>query len=198
MKILVVPVFIGLLALNAWLFLIRPKKPWTERVSFVLQLVGIYTLGLGILAQTDLFRDVGGLGEEMTSPNLFEFAAGNLRFLGIIFVISSMAFTTSASGPGFLVLVVYAPALFAYAAFHLLIVMPLAYIPYVIASVPIDAVLHSTTDFTLSRDGSALHMKAFVAENAVSLKSFLVALPALVLAVSGKMFALYKRNRPER
>ena len=85
MKILVVAVFIGLLALNVWLFLIRPNKPLTERVSLVFQLVGVYTLGLGILAQTDIFIEIGGLGEEMTSANLFNFVAGNLRFLGIMF-----------------------------------------------------------------------------------------------------------------
>jgi hypothetical protein len=67
--------------------------------------------------------------------------------------------------------------LFAYAAFHLIIIMLLAYIPYVIASVPIDALLHSTADFTLTRDGSSFHMKAFVAENAVTLKSFLSSTP---------------------
>ena len=59
--------------------------------------------------------------------------------------------------------------------------MPLAYVPYVMASVLIDAVLHSTKDFTVSHTGgAALQLKAFVAQNAVSLKSFLVALPALL------------------
>jgi hypothetical protein len=196
MKILVPTVFVGLLGLNAWLFLIRPKKPWTERISFVFQLVGIYTLALGVLAQTDIFKGIGGIGSEMTSPNLLEFAAGNLAFLGIILVIFSYALS---SKPGFLesvmLLLFYTPTLLAYAVFHLMIIMPLAYIPYVIASVPIDAILQSTTDFTLSRGGSSFQMKAFVAENAVSLKSFLVAVPALVLAVSSKMLTLYKRNK---
>jgi hypothetical protein len=192
MKILVVLGFVAVLALDVWLFLIRPKKPWTERVSFVLQLVGIYTLGLGILAQTDLFKGIGGIGEEMTSGNLFQFVAGNLAFIGIIILIWRLALLQSA------IVLFYVPPLFVYAVFHLLIVMPLAYIPYVMASIPVDAVVHSTEDFTLSRvGGGALHAKVFVAENAVSLKSFLVALPALVLTVLSKMLALYKRNKPK-
>src|SRR5438034_10401035 len=98
MKIIVVILFIGLLAVNACFFLIRPKRPWLEKLTIVFEIVGIYTLGFGILAQTDLFKGIEGLGEQMTSSNLMKFVAGNLRYVAIIFSTLSVALDTTSSG----------------------------------------------------------------------------------------------------
>src|SRR5215471_18420091 len=72
-------IFCALLAVNIWVFLIRPVRPWSARFGTLLQILGLYTFAFGIITQTEIVPRA--IADDMTSPDLFVFLAGNLRAL---------------------------------------------------------------------------------------------------------------------
>ena len=203
MKFLIVVLFVALLTANIWVFLIKPRKPWPEKIALVLQIVGVYTFAFGILAQTKIFEKFGTLAQNMTSPNLLEFMAGNFHFLAIFFSTLAVALepTKVAYGPlyflGMIVLLVFAVLGFVYAAIHILVIMPLSYIAYLLASVPFNAVVTSASDIAISVGDDTVSIKAVVSSNSVSVKNFLIAIPALATALAGKIFFVLRRIRQD-
>ncbi|OGQ84620.1 MAG: hypothetical protein A3F90_18805 [Deltaproteobacteria bacterium RIFCSPLOWO2_12_FULL_60_19] len=191
--------FFAVLLLDLWLFFIRPRKPWTERLSPVLLLVAIYAFALGVLAQTKIIPDAQVL-EGMTSAELSSFLRSNVLFLVDLFSAwAAMLEAVRAASGTFYSLQAAVVLLFGLLAgvcalLHLLVIMPLAYIAYLAASVPVDAVGGASTDVTIRIGGQSVALKATFAAHAVAIKSFLVAVSAASLAAAIKLLALCKRG----
>jgi hypothetical protein len=81
-----------------------------------------------------------------------------------------------------------------YALLHLLVIMPLAYVAYLAASVPLDAIRASSADVSLRIGEQAVALKAVVAANAVAIKSFVVTASAASLVATIKILALCRRG----
>jgi len=191
--------FFAVLLLDVWLLFIRPRKPWTDRLTPVLLLVAIYAFAVGALAQTKIIPDSQVL-EGMTSAELSRFLRSNVLFLVDLFSAWAAMLEAVRASSGTLYSLETAVALlfgllgFVCALLYLLLIMPLAYIAYLAASVPVDAVTASSSDVTVRIGGQSVALKALVAANAVAIKSFLVAASAASLAAAIKLLALCKRE----
>ena len=200
MKILIVVLYILFLAGNLWIFLIRPPRPWQEKLGLLLQIVGLYSIAFGFLAQTQILETFKWLAEDMTSPNLFQFLRGNFVFLSALFSAVGVAMEPVKEAYGVLYLFEMAALIllwilaFIYSVFHLLVIVPLTYFGYVIVSVPIDAIVRSTIDAAISVGEQTIKIKEVVTNNSVSLKNFLIGIPSALLAVLLKVTILFKRS----
>ena len=155
--LVVVLVFLGLLTLNGWIFLVWGKGPSLAKVELVLGVLAFYTFAFGLLMQTKILEDFGHLAEDMTSPNLFVFIIGNLDFLILLFAMLTVAIEPRKTDYRFLYPLLTMPLLligvigiFIYAALHIVIILPIAYIGYVIVSVPIRNIQTSASDIVIS------------------------------------------------
>lgn len=201
MKVAIVLVFIAVFLTDGWLFIIRPRKPLRDKLSFYFQIVAAYTFAFGLLAQTRLLASFGSLARDMTSPNLFEFFSGNFAFLGLVFSGLSLAFEPikEAYGPLYLlemiVLLILGPLSFVYAVFHLLVIAPFTYIGYLLVDVPLHAITTSAKDILFSIGDQSVSLKTVVSENIVSLRNFTVAVPAMSIALLSKMIDLLRHRK---
>jgi len=166
MKAVIVSLFIIVLLLDGWVFIIRPRKPLREKLSFVFQVVATYTFAFGLVVQSKLLASFGTLAQDMTSPNLFEFLRGNFAFLGYIFLglASALEPIKETYGPLYifemLVLLIVGLLSLVYAVLHLLILVPFTYLGYMLASVPINAIVTSNKDYFIAIGGQTLSIKA--------------------------------------
>ena len=156
-ELLVILVFLGLLTLNGWIFIVWGKGPSLAKVELVLGILAFYTFAFGLLMQTKILEDFRDIAEYMTSPNLFKFICGNLEFLTLLFSMLSVALETRKTHHSFLyplldmpLLLIGAIGIFIYAALHIVIILPIAYIGYVIVSVPIRNIQTSAHDIAIS------------------------------------------------
>jgi hypothetical protein len=79
-----VALYLVLLGFDVWLLLVLRDVSWPERCALLLQIVGLHTLAFGLVGKTDLGRRFSFLAEDLTSPNLFRFAAANMVLLSVI------------------------------------------------------------------------------------------------------------------
>jgi hypothetical protein len=191
--------FFAVLLLDVWLLFIRPRKPWTDRLSPVLLLIAIYAFAIGALAQAKIIPDSQVL-EGMTSADLPRFLRSNLLFLADLSSAWAVALdSVRTSDAGFysfdmIAVLAFGFVGFVYAVLHLLVIMPFTYVAYALASVPVEAIRKSGADVSLRLGEQAAIVKAVTAANAVAIKSFLVALSAGALAATSKILSLCKRG----
>ena len=180
------------LAGDVWL-LRRTGGSSLDQIAFALRILGLYTIVLGFLKTSRALAGFGGVLDEMTSPNLISFAAGNFLALGILFEGIGIGLKgTRAPGPaarlaalGRLLLVPAALLLLAFTAFHLLVIMPLAYVGYLLAGAIVQAIASAPTDARLSVAGpspQAISLRAALTEDPAAARSYLVGVPSLVLS----------------
>jgi len=158
-KLIAIFGFLGLLALNAWIFFVVGHGSWQEKIEIPLQILTVYALAFGFLSTSDILKDFGNITESMTNPNLYKFMSGNFLFLGSLFFIWKTALEPRKTRYSsfylleLLLLLVGTFIIFAYTAFHIIVIMPISYIAYVIVSVPIRAIQTSADDLAIS-DGT--------------------------------------------
>ena len=198
--ILVVLVYAGLVAFVLWLLAIRPRHPVKDKIASLLQLVAVYTFVLGFLSSAGVFNTFDHLQRNLTSRDPLQFLAANCVAFGIIFLAMSVAFnpSTSASIPrfliGFPVLLAAMLLLCAYTIIHFLAVVPLAYFGYLATSVPIDAILNSSSDAEITSGEKVITSKKLVQQNETAIRNFAVALPALTISLVLKIAPLFRRT----
>lgn len=178
-----------LLALNIWIFFIRPKKPLTERVSLLFEIIGVYTLLYGFLAQTEMLANFADIANDMTSPDIKRFISGNFRAMSFFFsagAVGSDVFKANMS-PTFLLEPILYPMMTIISAilsfFYIIIILPISYLAYVCASVPVNAILSAGQDVLLRYGEAEINVKEVVAANIITVKNLIVAIPALVLSL---------------
>ena len=191
--------FFAVLLLDVWLLFIRPRKPWSDKLSLALLLVAIYAFALGALSQAKIIPDSQVL-EGMTSADLSRFLRSNVSFLVDLAsawaVMLEAVKTSSGTFYSFEMAVVLLFGLigFVCALVHLLVIIPLAYVAYLAASVPLDAVRGSSVEVSVRLGEQSVALKSLVTTHAVATKSFLVAASAASLAATIKILALCSRG----
>ncbi len=180
------------LAGDVWLVRWRGGRA-LDQIAFALRILGLYGIVVGFLKSSSALARFGEVLEEMTSPNFFEFAAGNGRALAMLFGGVSIGFGRPMTpGPrarlavlGQVLLVPASLFLVAYSAFHLLVIMPLAYVGYLAAGAIVQAIASSSTDIGLSTSGpppQTVSLRKVVAEDAVAFRSYMVGVPSLLVS----------------
>lgn len=191
--------YVGLLALNISILVVVVPGPWLGKVALLLAVLGVYTFALGFLTQTEILKQFGALTEDMTSPNLYEFIGSNFHFMSILSSSLAQAMypekTTPVGWRSLFWLIFDVPVLFltaliflAYSVFHLVVITPIAYIAYVIVSVPIRNIQTSRRDTEVTFSSPSLgkqtvSIQEIFSSNVVSVRSFLVAVPAMVFSM---------------
>jgi len=191
-RALIVAVAALVLAGDVWL-LRRTGGSALDQVSFALRILGLYAIVLGLLKTSSALAAFGGVLDEMTSPRLFSFVAGNFLALGILFEGISIGLRgPRAPGPGArlaafgtFLLVPAALLLLAFTAFHLLVIMPLAYVGFLLAGSIVQAIASAPGDVRLSVEGPSpqtISLRAALTQDPVAARSYLVGIPSLVLS----------------
>ncbi|HXF83900.1 MAG TPA: hypothetical protein VNK49_00785 [Anaerolineales bacterium] len=203
LKVLIVGTIILVLVAEATVLIYWARGTWSARIGTILQILAFYGIGLGFVTRSEILRDFGTVAEDMTSPDLFKFISGNLIFLSLLFGISSVGLnprrSKSASLPlgclGGLLLLFSAPLLFAYSIFHLLIIVPIAYLGYLVTSAVVDSIQHSSEDLKWSiksaNSTKQVTAKEIIAIDPIAVKSFLLGIPSAVLALVTRVVGLF-------
>ncbi len=191
-QVLVLAVAALVLAGDVWLVR-RVGGSAVGQLTFALRILGLYAIVLGFLKSSGTLARFGGMLDDMTSPNFFLFVAGNAFAFGIAFEGIGIGLRGSrAPGPGArlaalgqLLLVPAALLLVAFAAFHFLVIMPLAYIGYLAAGAIVQAIASAPGDAQITVEGpspQALSVRAALSQDPVAARSYLVGVPSLVLS----------------
>ncbi|MEA1985279.1 MAG: hypothetical protein U9N13_06465 [Euryarchaeota archaeon] len=186
---LIISLFAGLLLLDIWIFLIRGHGSLQAKLELLLEILALYTFMFGFLAQTGILDHFEDLIRDMTSPNLYEFLRANLVFLTILFSTLAVALDPKKAryGPSYplelLLLLVVGSLVFVYAVFHILVIVPIVYLPYVMVSIPLRNIQASEGDIVIQYGKGTVNIKDVVSSNEVSVRNLLIAVPAMVLAL---------------
>lgn len=194
--------YLSLLALNVWLLWLLPTAPPIEKVSFMLAIVGVYSLALNFSSETGLFKAFPSWLDEMTSPSLRDFAASSFRVTSITYLFGSL-FVRGFPPPvlsrvRFFVLPLALPlalgtlvTAFMVTAAYLVVVAPLAYIGYLLAAIFLDAIENAPGDFVVSSEEGQLAMKTAVQDHRVQLRTLVVGLPATVMGIGATAYSFF-------
>ena len=199
----VVLAYLALLAFDLWLLLVYRDAAWEVEVGFVLQILGLYTFAFGLITRTDLAKRFGSLTADLTSPNLFRFAAGNMVLLAIATSAYSVALnprkradahptgpfgTTAYVVASLLLTTVVLLVFLVWVVVYLVVIAPLAYLGYVVVSFPLAEIEGSGSDIAIdvqdaSGEVEGVTMRELVSSNRVELRNFLIAIPSLALSL---------------
>jgi hypothetical protein len=182
-------IFLGALALDLWILLSVAQAAWYVKVEVISAILGFYAFVFGFLTATGVLKQLTDMTEEMSSPNLFRFLRGNFFFLSIVFATLGIALNPQKSRLGCwanllsgMVLIPALPAVMMYALFHVVVIVPLAYVPYLIASAFIMSIETCVDDVEFTYGPQRIRIKELVSANVVPLRNFIVAVPATVFS----------------
>lgn len=182
-----------LAAFDLWLLVVRPDAGWDTKIGVVLGLIGVYTFAFGILSASGVLDGMPSLGRDLTSPNPVAMLRGIFVVLTLVSNALSVALAPartreSAERRGGLTLfLVQTPILLAgvlvvavFATAYVVLIAPLAWIAYVVASAPLDSIVGSGSDAEIASSSPAIGIKPLVDEHLVVLRNALVAIPSVV------------------
>lgn len=189
-KLLFFLIFIILFIFNVWFFFVKGEGSWGDRIKQPLEILTVYTIAFGFLSTTDILKDFGHITEDMTDPNMRQFIAGNFLFLTVVFSVLSIALSSRKTHYSWFYLfetpflIVLAGIAFAYAIFHVLVVIPISYLAYAMVSVPIRAIQTSVDDMAISCGEQTITAKGiFSSENEVAMRNFMIGISVVVLQI---------------
>jgi hypothetical protein len=201
----VVGIYAGLLAFDLWLLLLHREGSWPEKLGFLFALLGLYTFAFGLVVGTELGARLRTLPDDLTSPDLFRFAAGNMLLFAVVTAAFSVALNprkraeglpSGAGGVGAYLVASLALTTLGLMVFivwlvvYLVLIAPLAYAAYVVVSFPLReiemaavdqeiAVTHGDTGTT-----ERITVRELVQANPIQLRNLLVGIPSLALALA--------------
>jgi hypothetical protein len=195
----VIAVYLALLALDIWIYFAVPSVPWLSRVGFVLQVIGVAGLATGFLAATEISKRLSSLLEDLTSPNLREFIAGNFALSAIVLFVLGALFRGILQArrwytgiPLALIYFISLPFVVLLGLAYYVLVVPPAYLAYLLVSAPLNTIKDSDRKITISRgkdsrgEEQTIDVRAIVVEHTVPLRGFLVGLASTLFAVLAK------------
>lgn len=197
MYVLIVAIIVLLLLGEIAILTKYGHASWYNRIGFVLQIIGFYGIGIGFVQKSDLLKNFSGI-DDMTSPDPAKFIRGNFLFIAIISSLGgvSLGHRSSKSSLGlgyigqFLVICMF-PFLFLYFLVHLIVICPLAYIGYFFSSAFVESIAGSLDDTILTsaspgEQPQQMSIREVIASNPSATKSFLIGIPAALLAFIAK------------
>lgn len=167
---------------------------WNERLSAFLAIIGMYGLAIAFISRSKGFKAMRNVMEDLTSSNIFRYMRGNCLFLSFLSFLIGDALSPG-KVPGyplwhfpiavpllFLVFLLFFP----YAAFHLLVIAALAYIPMVLVSVFVDEFVYAGTEavlkFRSESEYETVWISGMVRGNPAAVKGLLLGIPALSIS----------------
>jgi hypothetical protein len=196
--IVVAVIYLGLLALDVWLLILVPSASWEEKISFLLQVVGLFAIATGFVAATELSKDFATLLAEMTSPNLRDFLYGNFKLGTVVQSVMVELYRGLLSSSGWyaglhfaLLWLLALPVILVLLAAFYVFVVPVAYIAYVAASVPLLTIRDAHDTVTVRAGDEKVDARDLVVRHMVPLRSFLVGLTATLFSLVTRVLALY-------
>jgi hypothetical protein len=196
----IVLVYLSLLALNVWLLWFLPAAAPIEKVSFMLAIVGIYSLALNFSTATGLSQADPSWLDQLTSPSLRDFVVGSFRVAGFAWLFGSL-FIRGFPPPvlsrlRLLALLLAIPLFLGTAAAavivtaaYLAVIAPVAYVAYLLASIILGAVENAPDEALTSREEREL--KAAVGDHRVQLRTLAVGVPATVLGIGTTAYSFF-------
>jgi hypothetical protein len=179
------------------------RGTWLNRLSFVLEIIGFYGIGLGLVQGSDLLKEFDGM-DEMTSPDPVRFLRGNFLFLSVLSSFAAVALgskrlrkSSMALGClGQIVVMSTFPFLLVYFLVHLLVLCPFAYIGYLFTSALVESVAGSSEDIGYvstapGRRPQKMSVREIIASNPSAAKSFLIGVPALLLSFISNAIGMF-------
>lgn len=203
MSVLITAILILLLIGEIAVLIYFNQHSWYKRISFILQIIGVYGIGIGFVQKSDLLKSFKGI-DDMTSSNPVRFIRGNFVFLGIFSSLAavSLGLNRSQKKPmalgcfgQFLVICMF-PFLFLYFVVHLILICPFAYIGYLFSSALVEAITGSLDDIewgstSAGEKSKKMSVREIIASNPTAAKSFLIGIPAVLLAFITKGIELF-------
>jgi hypothetical protein len=182
-------VYLVALALDVWLVVILPSAAWQDRAGLVLGIVGLSAFATGFLNATDLAKALPHFDlDSMTSPNLFDFVAANMRllalafFFGEAFLYGRDPWTKMESSwkkllllPLWFVIAVstlLVPIVLGLGAVaYLIFVLPFTYLAYALVSLPLIRITE-TDESKLDPVSRSMHLSKLVSDHTAQLRVF--------------------------
>ncbi len=188
----------ALIAVELWLIIFRAAGTWNQKVNAVLAIVGAYGLAIGFFSKSEALAEFRDTLKDLTSPNILEYVSGNFRFLSYPPLFAVLAFSKyktegcpiMLSWLGTILCLALSPFLFVYVFFHVLVIMPLAYISTVLVSSIVTVIVYSGQDVAVSTGTKRVSIKNIVKRDQVAAKGFLIGIPGVVLSLLGTITAL--------
>ncbi len=192
--------YVLLLAVNVWLLWFLPEAPPSEKVSFVLALIGLYSLALNFSSGSGLTETFPGWLDQATSPSVRDFTASAFRVTGLAFfsaglfirgfpppMLARLRFVAVVLAiPLWLVVVVVTLVV---SVAYLVVVVPLAYAAYLFASIALDAIESAPAD---SDDAQvARPIQEAVSAHRAQLRTLVVGVPATVLGIGTTAYSFF-------
>lgn len=182
-------------AFALWFFVLRNDDGLLERAGRGLEIVGAYATVFGIVSALGILEDLKDLERDMTSGNYLSFVSGNLVAIGIILQVFGSAMDSRMSRGRHILeglfLLLLIPVVFVVLAFHVFVVLPMAYVGYFLADILVSRVIETNQDVVLAEvvekdEEGRLRLaqrkaSEFFLKNHVPLRSALVALPAALV-----------------
>lgn len=196
-------VVLGLLIGQMAVLFFLPYGTLLTRLKIALQIIGFYNIGLGFVSGSTVLHGFAEIDTRMTSPNLLEYLVGNFLFLSILFSIWAVGLKPEQSREasitrgciGGIVMLIGVPLLLVYALFHVFVIMPMAYVGFVLSSSVVENIIYSGTDFEMkftTPDGeNTRNIKDIANTDPVKAKSFLVGVPALAFSLVVSVISLF-------
>lgn len=201
--ILVITIFILLIAGEITLLVLYGKDTWLDQVGLLLQIIGLYGVGLGFIQKSDLLKGFDGI-DDMTSPDPVKFLANNFVFLSIVSSIWAVGLGINHSRNrsfslgclGQIIAILILPILLAYFLFHLLVICPFAYAGYLLTSAFVESIAGSSDDIEMAvstngKEQEKISIRKIISSNPSATKSFLVGIPAIFLAFVTKIIGMF-------
>jgi hypothetical protein len=150
-------------------------------------------LATGFLAATEISKRLSSLLDDLTSPNLRQFVAGNLALSSIVMSVLSCLFRGILYSrrwytalPLALFYFISVPVVFVLGLAYYVLVVPPAYIAYAVVSSPLNTIKDSDREVTITRGEERIDVRAITVEHTVALRAFLVGLASTLFAVATK------------
>jgi len=86
-----------------------------------------------------------------------------------------------------LLLIVVGSLVIVYAIFHIVVIVPIVYLPYAMVSVPLRNIQASAGDIVIQYGRRDVNIKDAVSSNEVSVRNLIIAVPAMVLALVSRV-----------
>lgn len=173
--------------------LLLTPGPFTPKVKLVLALIGMYSFAIGFLERASTVAKIAAF-KGLTSPDVGQYLIANLLFAAFLPLMGSTALARPRSTEDGRVLVAVGRVLWIpislllalYSLIHLLIIAPLAYPAWVVASALLAALDASGKGAGIrSSTGGAqiAWVREIVLSDQVRSKAFIVGTPALLLSL---------------
>ncbi len=204
--LLVITTLILIIAFCAEIFILKKYGygSTSNKTGLILSIIGFYSIAIGFIKRSTIGKTFSGLLEDMTSPNAALFIAGNLTFMGLFLNLISIGFDKNRNANsslwlgcfGSFLLLLILPLIIIYVIFHLVIILPLAYISYVISSALIETICGASGDIEMTQSAKGtkdekLGLKNIINSDREASKSFLIGIPATVISFIVKIISIF-------